>query len=132
MPLVTRVRDNWGEDRFNVELKIDSDRANLAGLTNRDIAGASSTAVSGAPLTTLREGDKQIPVVARMRADEFAQLARRRQSLRVLEFGQAEGSREPGGQAGLQLQRRGDPAEESVPHDHRLGRGRTRACWRPR
>lgn len=74
VPLVTRIRDNWGEDRFNVELKIDSDRANLAGLTNRDIAGASSTAVSGSPLTTLRDGDKQIPVVARMRTDEFASL----------------------------------------------------------
>jgi len=74
VPLATRIRDNWGEDRFNVEVKIDPDRANLAGLTNRDIAGASSTAVSGARLTTLREGDKQIPVVARLRPDEFADL----------------------------------------------------------
>jgi multidrug efflux pump subunit AcrB len=74
LPIATRIRDNWGEDRFNVELKIDTDRANLAGLTNRDIAGASSTAVSGTPMTNLREGDKQIPVVARMRADEFADL----------------------------------------------------------
>jgi multidrug efflux pump subunit AcrB len=74
MPLATRTRDNWGEDRFNVELNIDADRANLAGLTNRDIAGASSTAVSGTPMTTLRDGDKQIPVVARMRSDEFASL----------------------------------------------------------
>ncbi|MGJ5819919.1 efflux RND transporter permease subunit [Paludibaculum fermentans] len=73
-PSATRVRDNWGEDRFNVELKIDPDRANLAGLTNRDIAGASATAVSGTSLTYLRDGDKQIPVVARMRADEFAGL----------------------------------------------------------
>jgi multidrug efflux pump subunit AcrB len=74
VPLLTRIRDNWGEDRFNVELKIDPDRAHLAGLTNRDIAGASSTAVTGTPMTTLREGDKQIPVVARMRTDEFANL----------------------------------------------------------
>ncbi len=74
VPLVTRIRDNWGEDRFNVELKIDSDRANLAGLTNRDIAGASANAVSGGALTTLREGDKQIQVMARLRPDEFADL----------------------------------------------------------
>jgi multidrug efflux pump subunit AcrB len=74
VPLATRIRDNWGEDRFNVELNINPDRANLAGLTNRDIAGASSTAVSGSPLTTLREGDRQIPVVARLRTDEFASL----------------------------------------------------------
>ena len=74
LPLVSRVRDDWGEDRFNVEVKVDPDRANLAGLTNLDIAGASAAAVSGVRLTSLREGDKQIPVVARLRADEFAQL----------------------------------------------------------
>ena len=33
------------------------------------------TALSGAPLTTLREGDKQIQVLARLRADEFAGLS---------------------------------------------------------
>jgi multidrug efflux pump subunit AcrB len=43
-------------------------------LTNRDIAGASSTAASGATLTTLRQGDKQIPVVARLRSDQFTEL----------------------------------------------------------
>lgn len=74
VPLATRLRDNWGEDRFNIDLKINPDRANLAGLTNRDIAGASSTAVTGTTLTMLRDGDKQIPVVARMRTDEFASL----------------------------------------------------------
>lgn len=74
VPIVTGIRDNWGEDRFNIEMKIDSDRANLAGLSHRDIAGASSSAVSGSALTTLREGDKQIQVVSRLRADEFAEL----------------------------------------------------------
>jgi multidrug efflux pump subunit AcrB len=74
IPLVTRVRDNWGEDRFNVELNVNADRANLAGLTNLDIAGSSSAAVTGTSLTTLREGDKQIPVVARLRSEEIAGL----------------------------------------------------------
>ncbi len=74
IPLVTRVRDNWGEDRFNVELKVNEDRANLAGLTNGDVAGSSSTGITGTPLTTLREGDKQIPIVARLRTDEIAGL----------------------------------------------------------
>jgi multidrug efflux pump subunit AcrB len=74
VPVATRLRDNWGEDRFNIDLRIDPDRANLAGLTNRDIAGASSTAVTGTRLTILRDGDRQIPVVARMRTDEFASL----------------------------------------------------------
>ena len=44
------------------------------GISNRDIAGASTGAVSGSPLTTLREGDKQIQVLARLRSDEFADL----------------------------------------------------------
>src|SRR5262249_35185657 len=61
-------------DRFNVELNINTDRANLAGLSNRDIAGASEAAVSGSRVTTLREGDKQIPVISQLRSDEFADL----------------------------------------------------------
>ena len=73
-PHVSRVRDNWGEDRFAVRMNVDADRANLAGLTNRDIVDASSAAIAGTSLTTLREGDKQIPVVARLRAAELTGL----------------------------------------------------------
>lgn len=75
IPLATRVRDDWGAESFTVKLRTDPDRANLAGVTNYDVAAASSTAISGYPLTTLREGDKQIPVVARLRMEERAQLA---------------------------------------------------------
>ena len=73
-PKAARVRDDWGEDRFNVELAIDADRANLAGVTNLDVAAASAAGVSGHQVTTLREGDKQIPVVTRLRMEERAQL----------------------------------------------------------
>jgi len=38
------------------------------------VANSSSTAIAGASLTTLREGDKQIPVVARLGTDEIAGL----------------------------------------------------------
>jgi multidrug efflux pump subunit AcrB len=41
IPLATRVRDNWGEDRFNIELAIDPDRANLAGVTKLEVVAAS-------------------------------------------------------------------------------------------
>jgi multidrug efflux pump subunit AcrB len=74
IPLAARVRDNWGEDRFNIELVIDPDRANLAGITNLDVAAASATAINGYTLTTLREGDKQIPVMARLRVNQRARL----------------------------------------------------------
>src|SRR5262249_10793435 len=46
-PLAARIRDNWGEDRFNVEMQVNADRANVAGFTNADVAGSSSTAISG-------------------------------------------------------------------------------------
>ncbi|MBI1762890.1 MAG: efflux RND transporter permease subunit [Acidobacteria bacterium] len=74
-PFATRVRDDWGDESFTVKLQTDADRANLAGVTNYDVAAASSTAITGQKVTTLREGDKQIPVVARLRMEERAQLA---------------------------------------------------------
>jgi multidrug efflux pump subunit AcrB len=75
IPTTARVRDDWGDESFTVRLRTDPDRANLAGVTNYDVAAASYTAISGQPVTNLREGDKQIPVVARMRMEERAQLA---------------------------------------------------------
>jgi len=75
LPTTARVRDDWGDESFTVRLRTDPDRANLAGVTNYDVAAASSTAISGHPVTNLREGDKQIPVVARLRMEERAQLA---------------------------------------------------------
>ncbi len=75
VPKAARVRDNWGPETFAVRLKTDSDRANISGVTNLEVAGASATAMNGRQLTVLREGDKQIPVVARMRADERAALS---------------------------------------------------------
>ena len=74
VPLAARVRDDWGEDRFNVDLKIDPDRANLAGVTNLDAAQASSTAMNGYQVGSLREKNKQIPIVARLRPDERVRL----------------------------------------------------------
>jgi len=40
-----------------------------------DVANTSSGAVQGKLVTTLREGDKQIPIIARLRMEERAQLA---------------------------------------------------------
>ena len=72
--IADRVRDDWGEESFAVRLKTDSERANTAGLTNYDVAMASQSAMSGHQVTTLREGDKQIPVIAKLRMEERAQL----------------------------------------------------------
>jgi multidrug efflux pump subunit AcrB len=72
--IAERVRDDWGEESFAVRLKTDPERANTAGLTNYDVAMASQSATSGHQVTQLREGDKQIPVVAKLRMEERAQL----------------------------------------------------------
>jgi multidrug efflux pump subunit AcrB len=75
VPGSMRVRDDWGQDGFEVTLKVDPDRANLAGVTNQDVANSSSAALSGTAVTTLRRGDQQIPVVARLRMEERAKLS---------------------------------------------------------
>lgn len=75
LPQAARVRDDWDVESSTVKLKIDPDRANLAGVTNLDVAYSSTGALSGIPVTTLREGDKQIPVVSRLRMEERAQLS---------------------------------------------------------
>ncbi len=75
VPIAARVREDWGQDGFEVTLKVDPDRANLAGVTNQDVAQSSSSALSGAAVTTLRRGDQQIPVVSRLRMEERAKLS---------------------------------------------------------
>ncbi len=74
-PKAASARNDWGEESAEVRLQIDPDRANLAGVTNMDVAISSTAAMSGMPVTTLREGDKQIPVVARLRMQERAQIS---------------------------------------------------------
>jgi multidrug efflux pump subunit AcrB len=75
IPLADRVQDNWGAESFLVNLEIDPDRANLAGVTNFDVAVSSAMGMNGYEVAVLREGDKQIPVIARMRMEERSQLA---------------------------------------------------------
>jgi multidrug efflux pump subunit AcrB len=74
LPTADRVRDDWGAETFTVKLEVDPDRANLAGVTNLDVAMSSAVAMNGRALSSLREGDRQIPIVARLRSEERAQL----------------------------------------------------------
>jgi multidrug efflux pump subunit AcrB len=69
------VQTDWFQESPEVKLKIDPDRANLAGITNRDVAASTTVALSGTAVTTLREGNQQIPVIARLRSQERAQLS---------------------------------------------------------
>lgn len=74
IPKAVRVRDDWGDESFTVKLQIDADRANLAGVSNLDVASSSVAGMNGMQVTTLREGDKQIPVVMKMRSEERSRL----------------------------------------------------------
>ncbi len=64
-PGTVRPYSNWGAPANQVEIAIDSYAANLAGITNADIAFSTSASLSGAVLTTYREGDHLIPVMLR-------------------------------------------------------------------
>ncbi|NJN39820.1 MAG: efflux RND transporter permease subunit, partial [Gammaproteobacteria bacterium] len=75
VPVAAGVRDDWGEESFVVKLSVDPDRANLVGITNQDVAGSAAAGISGSQVTVLREGDKQIQVVARLRLDERANIS---------------------------------------------------------
>ncbi|MBF0318771.1 MAG: efflux RND transporter permease subunit [Nitrospirae bacterium] len=70
-----RIRDNVGENIFSVRLNVDPDRANLAGVTNRDVADSALMGINGYQISSFREGHKQIPITARLRMDERAQLS---------------------------------------------------------
>jgi multidrug efflux pump subunit AcrB len=74
-PLAERTRNEWGDEQSQLTLDVDADRANLAGVTNMDVANSSAAALSGTTVAALQEGDKQIPIVTRMRMDERARLS---------------------------------------------------------
>lgn len=74
-PNAERIRNEWGDENFQIRLAVDPDRANLAGITNMDVANSSTSGLSGETVAVLQEGQTQIPVVARLRMDERARLS---------------------------------------------------------
>ena len=94
-PGARRVRDDWGADTFAVKLEVDPDRANLAGLTNLDVARSSAAAMNGQVVGQLREDDRQINLVVRLRAEERVQLG---DVDNLYVYGQSETQRVPLGQ----------------------------------
>ncbi len=75
IPIAQRTRDEWEPANAQISLTIDPDRANLAGITNMDVANSTTAGISGTTVSVLQEGQKQIPIVARLRMDERAQLS---------------------------------------------------------
>jgi multidrug efflux pump subunit AcrB len=73
-PGIAVMRDDWSPDSPQVKIQIDPDRANVVGITNADVANSTAAAISGAEVGLLKEGNKSIPIVARLRGQERAQL----------------------------------------------------------
>ncbi|HEX4168385.1 MAG TPA: efflux RND transporter permease subunit [Bryobacteraceae bacterium] len=75
IPIAARVRDDWGEPSVRDVVRVDVDRANLAHVTNGDVSNSIDAALHGVPAGVLREGDKQIPILGRLRMGERSQLS---------------------------------------------------------
>tara|TARA_R110002049_G_scaffold46487_1_gene135125 strand:+ start:69199 stop:72540 length:3342 start_codon:yes stop_codon:yes gene_type:complete len=69
------VSDSWGIDGFEITLDIDDEKANLAGVTNANVADTLNAYFSGLQLSTFREGDHQVPVLFRLAPDERRDLS---------------------------------------------------------
>ena len=63
-----------GRPELHVDVAIDPDRANRAGLTNADVAVSTAVGLNGLEVTSMYRGDQIVPVVARLRMDERARL----------------------------------------------------------
>ncbi|MBL9059044.1 MAG: efflux RND transporter permease subunit, partial [Mangrovicoccus sp.] len=64
-PGAQRVHFDWIEPARQLRIEIDQDRARQLGLTSAQLSGILQTAVSGAPVTQLRDGIYAVDVVAR-------------------------------------------------------------------
>ena len=67
---------DWNEQSPYLKLVVDQDRARALGLTPQDVSQALSTLISGAPVTTVRDGIEKVEVVARAVPSERLDLGR--------------------------------------------------------
>jgi multidrug efflux pump len=66
---------DWNEQSPYLKLVVDQDRARALGLTPQDVSQALSMLISGAPVTTVRDGIEKVEVVARAVPSERLDLA---------------------------------------------------------
>jgi multidrug efflux pump subunit AcrB len=74
IPGTIDIHDDWSEPVFQMTLKIDSDRSAMSGLTHQDVASAVGTGLSGLSVSHVRERDKLIDIVLRLRPSERSRL----------------------------------------------------------
>lgn len=68
------VHSSWGEFTRQLDIEVDQEKANLAGVTNASVLLSLNAYFSGHPLVSYREGDKQIPVMLRLPPEQRATL----------------------------------------------------------
>ncbi|MDA7980500.1 MAG: efflux RND transporter permease subunit [Pirellulales bacterium] len=64
------VHDSWGIDGFQLQIEVNENRANLAGVSNVHIANTLNSYFSGLKLTTFHEGDHEVPVYFRLNPND--------------------------------------------------------------
>jgi multidrug efflux pump subunit AcrB len=74
-PNVIEPQLDWNEQSPYLKLVVDQDRARALGLTPQDVSQALSMLISGAPVTTVRDGVEKVGVVARAVPSERLDLA---------------------------------------------------------
>lgn len=67
-PTTKNVKDDWGPQSKKFVIDIDQTQAQIAGITNQDIALSLQTVLDGFQAGEYREGDKSIPIV--MKGDQ--------------------------------------------------------------
>ncbi|MEH2622206.1 multidrug efflux pump [Bradyrhizobium sp. AZCC 1719] len=75
-PNVVEPQLDWNEQSPYLKLVVDQDRARALGLTPQDVSQALAMLISGAPVTTIRDGIEKVGVVARAVPSERLDLGR--------------------------------------------------------
>ncbi|MCF6240632.1 MAG: efflux RND transporter permease subunit [Bacteroidales bacterium] len=71
-PGTKNITDDWGPKIKRLIIKINEDKAQAVGLTNKDIAIALSAGLSGFKVDNFREADKSIPIYIKVKnSDEY-------------------------------------------------------------
>ena len=74
LPGTDNIHDDWDSEVLQVAVTVNSEKANMAGVTNQDVAILLQTGLSGTSATYLREGDRRIPITFQLRSDERARI----------------------------------------------------------
>lgn len=93
-PTIRDVNLSTGEPQKSVNVRVRQSEARAVGLSSQDVASALATTFSGAPATTVRDGNRQLDVVVRSQPGERRDIA----TIANLQLATPSGKRVPLGQ----------------------------------